>query len=207
VLTWKIQEPLAAGDVCPTDPPNTTSSSASDLNGCNNTASVLLRDAPKGDFVVETAVKLNVPDSPECCYNYAQGGVLVYQDDDNFVKLTNTSIWNTRQTEWAKEIYPVPEGWNRYGNTVVGPPSDFGQWTYLRIVAESCPGPSAAPPAGTPTATPHTPARTERPGCAAGRGPTPWPISRSRWSPWAWHPVSTSTVTTPWSMTTSACTG
>jgi len=52
------------------------------------------------------------------------------------VKLTNTSIWNTRQTEWAKEIFPVPEGWSRYGNTVVGPPSDSGEWTYLRIVVD-----------------------------------------------------------------------
>jgi len=135
VLTWKIQEPV----------PNTSTENpddmmATDLNSGNNTASVLLRDAPRGDFVVETAVRLNVPDSPECCYNYAQGGVLVYEDDDNFVKLTNTSIWNTRQTEWAKEIYPVPEGWNRYGNTVVGPPSDFGEWTYLRIVAEELTG-------------------------------------------------------------------
>jgi arabinan endo-1,5-alpha-L-arabinosidase len=113
---------------------------ASDLNSCNNTASVLLRDAPRGDYVVETAVRLSVPDSPECCYNYAQGGVLVYQDDDNFLKLTNTSIWNTRQTEWAKEIFPVPEGWNRYGNTVVGPPSNSGEWTYLRIVVEQLTG-------------------------------------------------------------------
>jgi arabinan endo-1,5-alpha-L-arabinosidase len=139
VLNWKIQEPLEAPDEC-TPAPDDTRLVATDLNGCNNTASVLLRDAPKGDFVVETAVKLNVPDNPECCYNYAQGGVLVYQDDDNFMKLTNTSIWNTRQTEWAKEIFPVPEGWNRYGNTVVGPPSDFGQWTYLRIVAEELTG-------------------------------------------------------------------
>ncbi len=111
-----------------------------DLNSANNTASVLLRDAPRGDYVVETAVRLNVPDVPECCYNYAQGGVLVYQDDDNFVKLTNTSIWNTRQTEWAKEIFPVPQGWNRYGNSVVGPPSDAGEWTYLRIVVEQLTG-------------------------------------------------------------------
>jgi arabinan endo-1,5-alpha-L-arabinosidase len=139
VLTWTIQEPLVAPDECTPDPADTRLV-ASDLNACNNTASVLVRDAPRGDFVVETAVRLNVPDSPNCCYNYAQGGVLVYEDDDNFVKLTNTSIWNTRQTEWAKELFPVPEGWNRYGNSVVGPPSDSGEWTYLRIVAERLSG-------------------------------------------------------------------
>jgi arabinan endo-1,5-alpha-L-arabinosidase len=135
-LTWKIQEPVRVPAPTEEDP-DATQLVASDLNSGNNTASVLVRDAPRrGDYIVETAVRLNVPDSPECCYNFAQGGVLVYEDDDNFVKLTNTSIWNTRQTEWAKELFPVPEGWNRYGNTVVGPPSDSGEWTYLRIAVE-----------------------------------------------------------------------
>jgi arabinan endo-1,5-alpha-L-arabinosidase len=139
VLTMKIQEPVRVPAPTPEDP-DATKLVASDLNSENNTASVLVRDAPRGDYVVETAVRLNVPDSPDCCYNFAQGGVLVYEGDDNFVKLTNTSIWNTRQTEWAKELFPVPEGWNRYGNTVVGPPSDFGEWTYLRIAVEQLSG-------------------------------------------------------------------
>jgi arabinan endo-1,5-alpha-L-arabinosidase len=99
----------------------------------DNTASVLLREPPRGDYVIETRVRVDVPDSG-CCFNYAQAGLIVYGDDDNFVKLTNTSIWNTRQTEWAKEISPVPPGWSRYGNTVVGPPSE--EWTYLRIAVE-----------------------------------------------------------------------
>ena len=32
----------------------------------------------------------------------------------------------------------MPEGWSRYGNTVVGPPGD--DWTYLRIVVEHLSG-------------------------------------------------------------------
>ena len=100
-------------------------------------AYVLLRDAPSGDYVVETAVRMSVPDDG-CCYNYSQVGIGVFGDEDNLVKLTETSIWNTRQTEWAKEINPVPDGWSRYGNTVVGPPSEHatGGWTYLRIVVD-----------------------------------------------------------------------
>lgn len=47
------------------------------------------------------------------------------------MKLAVASIWNTRQTEWAKEEAPVPDGYPRYGNSVVGPP---GEWTELRIV-------------------------------------------------------------------------
>ena len=69
-----------------------------------------------------------------CCFNFTQAGLVVYGDDDNYLKLGHVSIWETRQTEFAKELNPVPEGWNRYGNTVVGPPGD--DWTWLRIVVE-----------------------------------------------------------------------
>jgi len=109
-----------------------------DLYVDSNTASVLVRDAPSGDYVVETKVRLQGLPDEGCCFNYAQAGLVVYGDDDNFVKLTNTSIWETRQTEFAKELNPVPEGWSRYGNTVVGPPGD--DWTWLRIVVERLTG-------------------------------------------------------------------
>ena len=105
-----------------------------DLYVDSNTASVLVRDAPTGDYVVETKVRLSGLPDEGCCFNYAQAGLVLYGDDDNFVKLTDASIWETRQTEFAKELNPVPEGWSRYGNTVVGPPGD--DWTYLRIVVE-----------------------------------------------------------------------
>jgi arabinan endo-1,5-alpha-L-arabinosidase len=82
---------------------------------------------------VETRVKLNVP--PEgCCFNYVQAGLVIYGDDDNFIKLAHVSIWDTRQTEFAKELAPVPTDYPRYGNTVVGAPGD---WTYLRVVKRS----------------------------------------------------------------------
>ncbi|MFL5802159.1 MAG: family 43 glycosylhydrolase [Roseiflexaceae bacterium] len=103
---------------------------AADLYVDSNNASVLLEDAPSGNYVVETRVRLNLP--PEgCCFNYVQAGLVIYGNDDNFIKLVHVSIWETRQTEFAKELAPVPDGYPRYGNTVVGP-SD--EWTYLRIV-------------------------------------------------------------------------
>jgi arabinan endo-1,5-alpha-L-arabinosidase len=106
---------------------------AADLYVDNNSASVLTEAAPQGNYVVETKVKLNVP-AEGCCFNYVQAGLVIYGDDDNFIKLAHVSIWETRQTEFAKELKPVPAGYPRYGNTVVGPPSD---WTYLRIVKRS----------------------------------------------------------------------
>lgn len=103
---------------------------AADLFVNNNTASVLTAPVPQGNYVVETRVKLNVPEEG-CCFNFRQAGLVIYGDDDNYIKLVHVSIFNTRQTEFAKEVKPVPAGYPRYGNTVVGPPSE---WTYLRIV-------------------------------------------------------------------------
>lgn len=110
---------------------------AADLFEDSNNASVLTEPTPRGNYVVETKVRLSVP--PEgCCFNYVQAGLVIYGDDDNFIKLVHVSIWNTRQTEFAKEVGPVvPEGYPRYGNTVVGPP---GEWTWLRIVKETVGG-------------------------------------------------------------------
>jgi arabinan endo-1,5-alpha-L-arabinosidase len=109
---------------------------AADLFVDSNNASVLVEQVPAGDYIVETKVKLNLP-AEGCCYNYVQAGLVIYRDDDNFIKLAHVSIWETRQTEFAKELFPVPDGYPRYGNTVVGPP---GEWTWLRIVKRTVSG-------------------------------------------------------------------
>ena len=106
-----------------------------------------------GDYVVETRCRLDVP-AEGCCFNYVQAGLVVYGGDDAFVKLAHASIWETRQTEFAKEVPTAPAGSPRYGNTVVGPPADR---TWLRVrQAAAVPGPPA-----TRNGTPPTPARTD----------------------------------------------
>jgi arabinan endo-1,5-alpha-L-arabinosidase len=102
-----------------------------DLFEGSNNASVLTERVPTGDYIVQAKVKLNVP-AEGCCFNFVQAGLVIYGNDDNFIKLAHVSIWNTRQTEFAKEVGPtVPDKYPRYGNTVVGPPR---AWTFLRIV-------------------------------------------------------------------------
>jgi arabinan endo-1,5-alpha-L-arabinosidase len=102
-----------------------------DLFVDNNSASVLTRDTPAGNYMVETKVTLNVP-AEGCCFNYVQAGLVIYGTDDAFIKLVHASIWETRQTEFAKEVpTEVAAGGARYGNTVVGPPN---LTTWLRIV-------------------------------------------------------------------------
>jgi arabinan endo-1,5-alpha-L-arabinosidase len=107
---------------------------AADLHEDSNNAAVLRENAPRHDYMVETRVKLDVP-AEGCCQNFVQAGLVIYGGDDNYIKLVHVSIWETRQTEFAKEVSPVADGYPRYGNTVVGAPDE---WTYLRIVRRGC---------------------------------------------------------------------
>ncbi len=124
--TW-VREPAAG--VSMTGDSFAFDTQAADLYVDSNNASVLTGATPTGDYVVDTRVKLNLP-AEGCCFNYVQAGLVIYDGDDNYLKLTHVSIWNTRQTEFAKELGPVPAGYPRYGNTVVTAPDE---WTYLRI--------------------------------------------------------------------------
>jgi arabinan endo-1,5-alpha-L-arabinosidase len=103
---------------------------AADLFQDSNDASILVQDAPDGEYIVETKVRIEGLPPEGCCFNYAQAGLVIHADDDRYVKLTHVSIWETRQTEFAKEV-AASGNLPRYGNTVVGPPGD---WTWLRIV-------------------------------------------------------------------------
>lgn len=102
---------------------------AADLFGGSNDASVLTQAAPAGNYLVEAKVDLDVPEEG-CCFNYVQAGLVIYGSDDSYVKLTQASIWETRQVEFAKEVAAPPPGFPAYGSGVGGPPA---RTTWLRI--------------------------------------------------------------------------
>ncbi|MEV0724637.1 family 43 glycosylhydrolase [Micromonospora purpureochromogenes] len=97
-----------------------------DLTGTGNTAGVLLRDAPAGDYVVETKVTLDLGE--ETVRNYQQAGLVAYVDDDRFARLAQVAIWNTRQVEYGYEL-PFA-GQPVYGGNIVGTPATT---TWLRL--------------------------------------------------------------------------
>ncbi|MEV4544869.1 family 43 glycosylhydrolase [Micromonospora echinaurantiaca] len=99
---------------------------AADLVGTGNTASVLLRDAPAGDYLVETKVTLDLGE--ETVRNYQQAGLVAYVDDDRFARLAQVAIWNTRQVEYGYEL-PFA-GQPVYGGNIVGTPATT---TWLRL--------------------------------------------------------------------------
>jgi arabinan endo-1,5-alpha-L-arabinosidase len=126
--TW-IREP-AAGSYALEDGTFRFDTQAGDLYQDVNSASVLTRPAPNGNYVVETRVKLNLP-AEGCCFNFVQAGIVIYGDDDRYVRLTHVSIWETRQTEFGKEFIDPFRHSAHFGGTLVGTPAE---WTYLRIV-------------------------------------------------------------------------
>lgn len=99
---------------------------AADLVGTGNNAGVMLRGAPKGEYIVET--KLTIDLGTDTIRNFQQGGLVAYVDDDQFLRLGHVAIWNTRQTEFGKEM-PFA-GRLSYGGMLIGPPEDT---TYLRL--------------------------------------------------------------------------
>ena len=130
---------------------------AADLYVDSNNASVLTEPAPNGNYAVETRVKLNVP-AEGCCYNYVQAGLVIYGDDDNFIKLAHVSIWETRQTEFAKELSPC-----RTATRATATP-----WSARPRSGHTCGSSSARTPAR--SSTPPTPAGMARAGCVAACG-------------------------------------
>ncbi len=125
---WEWIRPPATDTVELVDGTLRFATQAGDL--ADHTASVLTLPAPAGDYILETRVGLDLP--PEgCCQNFVQAGLVVYGDDDNYVKLVHLSINETRQVVFTKAVGPAPPRTPRAGNAVVGPVAAL---TYLRIV-------------------------------------------------------------------------
>lgn len=108
-----------------------------DENGDPQHVSILGEPAPaSGDYLVETKVTTSVPFDNSCCYNYAQGALFIYGNDLNSIKLDVVPIWDTRQTEFGKQISPVPANYPTYDHMVIGPVGETSTW--LRIVKRTC---------------------------------------------------------------------
>jgi arabinan endo-1,5-alpha-L-arabinosidase len=100
----------------------------------SDNVSILTEATPTTDYVVEVKLSTSVPLTGD--YSFVQGGLLIYGDDLNYVKLVDVAIGNTRQIEFGKQTSSVPANYPQYGSTLVASPSEA---TYLRIVKRSSP--------------------------------------------------------------------
>lgn len=98
-----------------------------------NTAPVLTEPAPAGDFVVETQLTFDLP-AAGAGHDGTQAGLVLYGDDDRYVKLVDVAVGDTRQTAFAQELPSAPPGAPRYGGTPGGAPGDT---TWLRLTRTS----------------------------------------------------------------------
>jgi hypothetical protein len=90
------------------------------------------RDAPSGDYGRRDEGAPHRPAGRGLLLQLRAGRLCIYGDDDNFIKLSTPSIWETRQTEFAKEL---SAGRARPASVrqPVGRPARTGT-AYLRIV-------------------------------------------------------------------------
>ncbi|GAA4166331.1 hypothetical protein GCM10022286_30830 [Gryllotalpicola daejeonensis] len=102
-----------------------------DLAGAGNHVGVLLRDAPAGDYTVET--KLTLPLGENTVRNYQQAGLVAYLNDD-YASLHSVAIWNTRQVEYAREL--SYQGQLQFGGVTVGTTADT---VWLRLIKRTNP--------------------------------------------------------------------
>src|SRR3954451_13485371 len=103
---------------------------ASDLTNVGGTASLLLRNAPAGNWTIQTKLTLDLGTNE--VRNFQQAGLIVYANDDLFTRLSKVAIFNTRQIEFLKEM-PYA-GKTSFGGTILGPPAST---TWLRITART----------------------------------------------------------------------
>jgi arabinan endo-1,5-alpha-L-arabinosidase len=108
-----------------------------DENGDPQHVAILAEPAPMGDYIVETKLTTGVPFDNSCCYNFAQGTLFIYGNDQNSIKLDVFPDFDTRQTEFGKQMGPVPPNYPIYGNMIIGPAAET---TWLRVVKRSGPG-------------------------------------------------------------------
>ena len=103
-----------------------------DENGDAQQVSILGEPVPAtGDWMVETKVTTSVPFNNSCCYNFAQGALFIYLNDQNSIKLDIFPDFDTRQTEFGKQVGPVPANYPTYDHQNVGTAAET---TWLRIV-------------------------------------------------------------------------
>lgn len=101
---------------------------------------LLAESAPSGDYMVETELTIDLPVTGANA-NYAQAGLLLYGDDNNYVRLDAYSNSDTRQVEFIKAETPPASGYPTWGATDLGPPALTSQVNvWLRIARRNVNG-------------------------------------------------------------------
>ena len=113
---------------------------AYDPIGAMSNVPLLVEATPTGDYMVETKVDINLPTSGVGS-NYAQAGLLIDEDDSNFVRVDLYNNNDTRQIEFIKAETAEQAGYPTWGATNLGPAAittSVSAW--MRIVKRNVDG-------------------------------------------------------------------
>ena len=103
---------------------------------------MIAEPAPNGDYMVETKLDLNLPVSGVGT-DFAQAGLLIYGDDNNFVRADLYNNNDTRQVEFIKAETAEASGYPTWGACNLGAAAVNSQITvWLRIVKRNVDGKS-----------------------------------------------------------------
>jgi arabinan endo-1,5-alpha-L-arabinosidase len=101
---------------------------------------LLAESAPSGDYMVETELYLNLL-TTGVGQNYAQAGLLLYGDDNDFIRVDVYNNNDTRQVEFIKAQAPQASGYPSWGATNLGTAAiNTGVTVWLRIVRKNVNG-------------------------------------------------------------------
>jgi arabinan endo-1,5-alpha-L-arabinosidase len=129
---WHFIHPLADNTYRLTGSAYEVQTHGFDENGSPAAVSILGEAAPQGDYMVETKLSTSVSFNNSCCYNFAQGALFIYGDDQNSVKLDVFPNFDVRVTELGNQTGPVPLNYPTFGAMNIGPQGSPDTW--LRIV-------------------------------------------------------------------------
>ncbi len=73
-----------------------------DVRGGGNDGSLLLRDAPDGEWLMQTHLTLDLGEDTR--RNYQQAGLIAYAGDDDFARLGTLALHETRPVEFSREL-------------------------------------------------------------------------------------------------------
>jgi hypothetical protein len=90
------------------------------------TSGMLLRDAPSGNYTVET--KLTIDTGTDTVRNFQQAGLVVYANDNELLRYDNVAAGTTRFMEFGKVT--MSSGVRAWGGAIIGPPAAT---TWLRL--------------------------------------------------------------------------
>jgi arabinan endo-1,5-alpha-L-arabinosidase len=96
---WSWLHPSVSGTFGPQNGALFFATQAGDMTDTLHNAPLLSEATPSGDFIVETKLSNNLPENVE--HNSIESGIVLYQDDTHFLKLTMQAIGSTRQLEFA----------------------------------------------------------------------------------------------------------